>query len=493
MSLRFRLTVLVAVLMSLLIALALGVRYVTASADAIAEARLNLRLAHQVLPALLEPDRAFDEGKATIRRLADLRHVRVELLTADGTVVAASRPEPAQAPAAGLLSLFGQEWPQPLVRDYYVYGLRIASIRIVPDARDELLGQQRDMRRDVLLIGLIATVLALLVFLTVSRALGPIERIHRSLLAAREAGRRNSDSASTIPTTAAVPAASFRRMTTDLEGAMLERQNLIDQLQSAEAQTRRMIARDVHDELAPHLVAVRPLLAILEAAARNDHALQRYGDTLSTVREQVDATVTRIRALLEWLHANDPARTHATADTAGESLESALEQVVRRANGQVRPITVELQCEALPPLRPAATREICRIIQESIINASKHSDCEAVAIRLITECRDGFKVLAIKVRNGGHACDQGFGGTGIGLTGLRERAQGLGGTAETGPLSPLGGWQVCVRLPLERISSDDEPPPPSRSAAPGDSRAAATTRHPGRPLRPGTDHLNAPA
>ena len=489
MSLRFRLTVLVAVLMSLLVALALGVRYVTASADAVAEARLNLRLAYQVLPALLEPDRAIDEGRATIRRLADLRHVRVELLTPDGTVVAASRPEPAQGPASGLLSLFGQEWPQPLVRDYHVYGLPLASIRIVPDARDELLGQQRDMRRDVLLISLIAAVLALLVFLTVSRALGPIERIHRALLSAREA-RRDSRAAEEQPAGAALPTASLRRMTTDLEGAMLEHQKLIDQLQSAEAQTRRMIARDVHDELAPHLVAVRPLLAILEAAARNDLALQRYGDTLSTVREQVDATVTRIRTLLEWLHANDNGRSGAPSDASGKSLEDALDQVIARANGRVRPITVELHCEPLPALRPAATTEICRIVQESIINASKHSDCDAVAIRLITECRDGFNVLAIKVRNGGHACDQGFGGSGIGLTGIRERAMALGGTAETGPLSQLGGWQVCVRLPLERIRSDDEPPPPSWTAA-TDGRPTRPVLPPGGRLRPGADRLDA--
>ena len=63
-----------------------------------------------------------------------------------------------------------------------------------------------------------------------------------------------------------------------------------------------MQAHDLHDELTPYLVAVRPHLSILESAARADPALKRFGPTLAIVCGHLDATVARVRHLLESLH-----------------------------------------------------------------------------------------------------------------------------------------------------------------------------------------------
>jgi signal transduction histidine kinase len=48
----------------------------------------------------------------------------------------------------------------------------------------------------------------------------------------------------------------------------------------------------------------------------------------------------------------------------------------------------------------------------------------------------------------------GTSGTGLGLLGMRERAQHLGGGLEVGPRTGTNGWRVRVWFPLDgRVSS----------------------------------------
>ena len=450
MSLRLRLTLLVACVMSLLIALAATARYLSTPSDAIAEARSNLQLAFEVLPESLSPTDPAADAAAIVGRLAKLRHVLVEFHGPDGRRIAASRAEPALTPIRRFTlpgsAATADAWPLPLVREYVADGRPQGSFRVTPDARDEMAENRRDMGRDIVLIGLIAVALSLLVFWAVSRALRPIERIHRALMAIEE-GRLETRLQPLEGADLSSVGTSFNRMAMGLEGAVHERQRLLDKLLTMEEQTRRMIAHDLHDELTPYLVAVRPHLSILEAAARSDDALERYSPTLKTVRGHLDATVARIRHLLESLH---------PPELEGLSMEAALDELIRQQRGRaIRPVTIELTCEPtpLPPLPGTVATSVFRIVQESITNAYKHSDCNALEVHVAVD-RDGRgSVLMLDVRNDGRACDQGLGSGGFGVLGIRERAMALGGSVAAGPLAS-GGWQVRVLLPLDKPQTE---------------------------------------
>lgn len=446
MSLRLRLTLLVACVMSVLIALAATTRYLTTPSDAIAEARSNLQVAFDVLPDTLSPADPIADGTAVVRRLSNLRHVLVEFHGPGGELIAATRTEPALTPPRRFASADREAWPQPLVREFVADGRPLGSFRVIPDARDEMAENQRDMRRDVLLIAFIAVALGLLVFWAVSRALRPIERIHQALMAIEE-GRLETRLQPLQGADLSAVGTSFNRMATGLEGAVRERQRLLDKLLTMEEQTRRMIAHDLHDELTPYLVAVRPHLSILESAARSDAALGRYSPTLTTVRGHLDATVARIRHLLESLH---------PPELEGLSMEAALDELIRQQRSRaIRPVTIELTCEPtpLPPLPATVTTSVFRIVQESITNAYKHSDCSALEVHVAVLPEAGARSLLLDVQNNGRACDQGLGSGGFGVLGIRERAMALGGSVAAGPLAS-GGWRVRVTVPLETTSVD---------------------------------------
>ena len=458
MSLRLRLTLLVACVMSVLIALAATTRYLTTPSDAIAEARSNLQVAFDVLPDTLSPADPIADGTAVVRRLSNLRHVLVEFHGPGGELIAATRTEPALTPPRRFASADREAWPQPLVREFVAEGRPLGSFRVIPDARDEMAENQRDMRRDVLLIAFIAVALGLLVFWAVSRALRPIERIHQALMAIEE-GRLETRLQPLQGADLSAVGTSFNRMATGLEGAVRERQRLLDKLLTMEEQTRRMIAHDLHDELTPYLVAVRPHLSILESAARSDAALGRYSPTLTTVRGHLDATVARIRHLLESLH---------PPELEGLSMEAALDELIRQQRSRaIRPVTIELTCEPtpLPPLPATVTTSVFRIVQESITNAYKHSDCSALEVHVAVLPAPGATTLLLDVHNDGRACDQGLGSGGFGVLGIRERAMALGGTVAAGPLA-TGGWRVRVMVPLETAGAEPDSDGEGASARP---------------------------
>ncbi len=435
MSLRIRLTLLVAGLMSLLIAIASIGRYLGAAADAGVEADSNLHLAYDLLPT----EAPSTTELPVLERLGGLRHVRVEYYDADGRFVAASRPGEALELSRRVLLLGAGAWPETLRKDLQVAGRPAGHFLVVPDARDEVAEKWRELQRDMALIVGFAIVLGLLVFWAVSHALRPLERIHGALLALEE-GRLATRLAPMRGGELAAVNESFNRMASGLEGAVRERQQLLDKLLSMEERTRRMIAHDLHDELTPYLVAVRPHLSILESAARCDSALQRFLPTLAVVRRHLDATVVKVRHLLESLH---------PPELQGLALAAALGELVRQQRAAaVRPLAIELDVHpALPRLAATVESSVFRIVQECLSNALKHSDCSRVVIGLTVAAPD--ERLQLEVWNDGNARDQGFAASGFGVLGIRERALALGGQVEAGAVAG-GGWRVTVALPLER-------------------------------------------
>jgi signal transduction histidine kinase len=108
---------------------------------------------------------------------------------------------------------------------------------------------------------------------------------------------------------------------------------------------------------------------------------------------------------------------------------------------------VQLQVEGeVRPLTPATNLAAYRAAQEALDNVIRHAP--GASARVCVEYAP--ESVRIEVSDDGGVASNAFGtsvpGTGLGLSGLRERASGLGGTLEAGPTSPRG-FHVCMRLP----------------------------------------------
>ncbi len=87
--------------------------------------------------------------------------------------------------------------------------------------------------------------------------------------------------------------------------------------------------------------------------------------------------------------------------------------------------------------------ELLRVLQEALANARRHSGARNVEVGLRTD----DEAIQIEVADDGRGFDPGSARAGVGLSGMRERVEGLGGKIEVRS-RPGEGTKVTVRVHL---------------------------------------------
>jgi signal transduction histidine kinase len=220
-----------------------------------------------------------------------------------------------------------------------------------------------------------------------------------------------------------------------------ERQNRRDlerlsaRLVDVQEQERRNIARELHDAVGQALTAVKMDIGI---ALRTESA-PRARAALEDAREIMETTLKGVRDLSQLLHPS-------TLDDFGlpATLTAHLRSFSRRTS-----IAATLD-ETLEQRLPSEI-EVCvyRIVQEALNNIARHSGATACTVTI--HALRGELLLTIDDNGYGMPAQPALPGPGaargLGLIGMRERAQTLGGTfaADRGE---SGGTRITVALPL---------------------------------------------
>lgn len=206
------------------------------------------------------------------------------------------------------------------------------------------------------------------------------------------------------------------------------------------AEERLRIARELHDAVGHHLSLIH-----VQATA----ALRRLGknpgyataETLKVVSETSQLSLRELRSMVGVLReAGEDSPTG-----PGPSLDQ-LPSLVSAA--EAAGLEVSLRRDGHAELPVAVDAAAYRVVQESVTNTVRHADASAVRINVVT----GTSVLAVSVVDNGAAhskADKVV--VGNGLTGMRERAESLGGTFDAGPRED-SGFFVEATWPLEAQS-----------------------------------------
>lgn len=229
--------------------------------------------------------------------------------------------------------------------------------------------------------------------------------------------------------------------------AELEASRVAEAQAAAEAERGRL-AREMHDVLAHSLSAL---------------ALQLESTRLLARDRGTDEQVTRSIDQAHHLAAQglDEAR-RAIAAARGDQLPGPerLEALTSAFGGQSGiPVTLEVTGVA-HELPPDARLALYRTAQEALTNIRRHAAPTRVAVQL--DYRADATVLAVE-DHGDLSAPQPESidtGSGYGLTGMRERAELLGGRLTAEPTA--GGFRVELVLPFEPAGSR-----PARAGSPG--------------------------
>ena len=209
----------------------------------------------------------------------------------------------------------------------------------------------------------------------------------------------------------------------------LTRKNI--EIQEAE---RRAIARELHDEFGQSMNAIM----IDGVAIRN--AVDEGTDLYTQAKSIVDVSAklfAGVRGLLKQLRP-------VALDELG--LSAALEYMIDEWRRRFANITWDSAIDIdYAKLDEAANITIFRFVQEALTNIVKHSDATEVSV-MVKADEIGRKVT-IEVRDNGSIQEIIESRDGVGLAGLRERIENLGGTFQTG-INTHNGFFVFADFPL---------------------------------------------
>ena len=227
----------------------------------------------------------------------------------------------------------------------------------------------------------------------------------------------------------------------ELDASVTQLHALAGRLMREQDDERRRIAQLLHETTAQDLAALKMHLARVSRTASQLSDVDRAALTESiSLAEQ---SITEIRTLSYLLHPP-------FLDEMG--LLSALRWYVggfAQRSGIAVDLELPEQFERLP--RDTETA-LFRIVQEALINIHRHAESETARIRL----RHAARTLVLEIEDWGRGIPKasleqftsGEGVVGVGIAGMSERIERLGGRLEL--TSSAGGTTVRVRVPLGR-------------------------------------------
>ncbi|MCB1888397.1 MAG: sensor histidine kinase [Rhodocyclaceae bacterium] len=315
-------------------------------------------------------------------------------------------------------------------------GIKVGEFVVTPDLRAEAATVALELRL-VVLVTVGVLLLNALVYWPVRRALAPAEQVLDVI-----DRWRGGDLAARMPRPRLAElrriAEGFDELAARLAQTDRRQKRLARRLLEVREAERRRLARELHDEFGQSLASVRAEAAFgIEAAAGMPALLpplEAIGRTAGEMMENLQRILQQLRPV--------------GLETFG--LQASLEQLAADARRQRPGCEVSLELPAdIDTLEAPLTVAVYRVVQESLTNALRHGEPGEIAVRVVP----GEGGVEVVIDDDGAGDGQGTSGTGMGVLGMRERVEALGGRLRLAPRPPRG-TRVRAWMPLPVAGED---------------------------------------
>lgn len=238
---------------------------------------------------------------------------------------------------------------------------------------------------------------------------------------------------------------ALRQANKELESVIQERtaslRHLSTKLMRSQDEERRRIARNLHDSLGQYLTSIKINLELLSGSDVPDKTV------LSATLRSVEQCISETRTLSSLLHPP-------LLDEVGFSSAARwyTDEFAKRSGIKVE---LELPNEGIERLPELVRTALFRILQESLTNVHRHSGSPSVEVRLKVNhqaeltVRDFGRGISAELLQESLTSGEHFG---VGVSGMRERVNDLGGTFEI--QSNGNGTLITVSIPVATEKSD---------------------------------------
>jgi two-component system, NarL family, sensor histidine kinase UhpB len=297
----------------------------------------------------------------------------------------------------------------------------------------------------------IAVALFLMTMLVVGRALAPIQSLSEAM-ATIEAGGYDTRVKPGGPPELAAICSKLNHLAATLGDAVEDKRRLAERAVSVQDAERKEIARELHDEFGPHLFALRAhassLMRAADTGTPNTEAVRKHG---SAILEQINAVQQFNRRVLERL------RPIGLAELGLHEAIGALLRLWRETHPGVAVQTAISR--SLGVTGETAELTVYRIIQEALTNVFRHAGATRVEItvepassRQTGAAPAGTEAIAVSIRDNGAGLPSDH-KQGFGMIGMRERVLALGGTMAVASTSQGVTVEALVPCGIEQVQA----------------------------------------
>ena len=235
---------------------------------------------------------------------------------------------------------------------------------------------------------------------------------------------------------------AFQNMARDMTEERKLQNNLqfyLREVLQAQEEERKRLARELHDDASQQILLLTHGVDNLASKA-DTYLPQELRNELGRLYELSQQTYQSIKRYAQALRPG-------ILDDLG--LVPALKWLAQEINS-LAGIEVPVKVDTMPPLPPETQLVLFRIVQEALNNVHRHSGASEACITV--ECQEAEVRVTISDNGKGFELPQqlsDFAGQGkLGLTGMAERAQLVGGELEV--ISQIGkGTKIIVKAPTK--------------------------------------------
>jgi signal transduction histidine kinase len=206
--------------------------------------------------------------------------------------------------------------------------------------------------------------------------------------------------------------------------ATLERARRLGDLR-ARMQERARIAGEMHDLLGHRLSLISLHAGALEVRTRRKEP--ELSGQAELIRQTAGTALDELREVLGILRV-DTGRADGESPADGIGTRADIEALVEASRAAGQAVELDWDGDDLAGTDVRIRRAVHRLVRESLTNVHKHAPQAAAGITV----RVGAAQVVVQVRNPLRTLRTPAPGTGLGLVGLQERVQLIGGTMTTG-------------------------------------------------------------
>ncbi|MBT2969875.1 MAG: sensor histidine kinase [Candidatus Thiodiazotropha sp. (ex Ctena orbiculata)] len=442
MNLRFRLNLIVTLVLLIILAISAVQAVNNARKNVRAELESAMVFAMHMLAAELrhinQGDRFGQQSSNPFRldQLANIRHLLIAFYDLDNNLIESNETIPRQGeettPMWFKQLMYGALQDIPNKRlPVYTDTVKTGELVVSPEPNSEITEAWAETKMLLLMMTLVFLAVNIMVYLVVAHALRPISHITKALSDIESGQLETRLPIFKLPEMAGI-SKKFNTMAATMQNSILHNQRLTQRIIRLQETERKSLAQELHDEIGQHLTAIHVDASVIKQSTDLSSSIK----SARAIDEIACHMMVILRSMLKRLRPGGLDEL---------SFIDALQELIDSWQQRHTQTDLSYRIQGNFSLHDEAIQlTLYRILQECLTNISRHSGATEVRINLEESKTD----YSLQVTDNGKGFDVDEQRSSFGISGMQQRVESVNGEMDI-DAKPGDGAVIRIIIPRQ--------------------------------------------